>query len=1466
VVELEGPLPSAAALGRAPTEADRPRATRWVTVSSLRVSTVLDAGTAWFLAFDHVTGAARAGVEVATAAGQALGRTDDRGLLTLPADVVRGQRLVARDGADETFVQPGHRELTPPNAQGPHRMLATFDDRGLYRPGETAHLKGYVRTLDRSPVGDVTLSDLPARVPWTAEDALGNPVGAGEVSVDAAGAFAIDVVLPQDVALGEVRVTFDINAGAAAATPAGAARRIAPASPPIRRGGPTHALRVAAFRRPDFEVSARPISAAPAIAGEPLSLSASARYYAGGGLAGAPVRWRITGQEADYTPPGWSDGWRFGAWSPPWMWRGAGPWGRWTPGPEASWTGRTDASGSHEIDVRVGTEGPPRVWRIEATAAITDVDRQTWTATATALVHPAAVTVGLRPASSWVASGAPLRVEAVVTDLDGEPTDTPAVVEVARRTWRQVGLGYEEVREPLGTCRVAGRGPQTCVFEGLPPGRVHVTASAADPAGRSARTELSLWVTGGTLDGDAPALVLAPDREAYEPGETARVRLAAPGLSAPALARVTLSRDGALRHDLLALPPEGATIEVPIADGQQPVLHVDAEVVVPDADGLPQVQRQRTELAVRRGGRDLKVTVQPDADAVRPGASTGLQVLVTDASGAPVRGARVAVTVADEAVLALGGWAPPHLFDVFHPWRPDGLQSFDTTAAVPRRADVALPWWADTSTRSGKAMRGMPRMAAMSGLAAAPEESGGMADGFGAGPPSGELPAVTLRADLRPSALWVADAPTDANGAVRLPLQLPDDLTRWRITAVAAEGAARFGVGEAAVTARLPLVVRPQLPRLLRVGDLAELSVVVRNPGEAPLTVDVAVAVTGLRLSGDAAAPGDADRTGMRVTVPGGDRVELRVPVEATAAGEATLQAVVVSGDLSDAARVSFPVYTPATAEAFAAYGSLSPDAPGLHQQLLLPEGARPDAGALRVELATTAFAELTDAVLALADDPFPGTEAAASRLIGTLAVRDALAALAPAGLPPAETLDAALQRDVDTLLAAQDARGRFHAFAVTWRSEPHPWVSAHATQALASARDAGLDVPPDALDRARNALRALPWPELRAGWTPLPPTLRAYALAARAAVGDDVTADVGALLKQVGGAEALGVEGVAHVLPWAADPGPLRRFLDGRLTETTSSARHATARTETERTLCLATDRQADGVALWARVRSDSSDPVIPKLVRGLLDGRRAGRFPVSQEGAFALRGLGEAFAALEREEPAADVAAWLGDTALIATRLEGRSAEVATLTAPMAWLGGQVPAEGAPLVLSATGRGRITWRLRLDSVPADLALPAAARGLTVGRTYEAVDDPEDVRREADGTWVVRAGARVRSRVVLDAPAPRAHLWLTDPLPAGIELIDGDLIGTDADAGTAEPAPWPWSRSASAWAEHTALRDDRYEAYQSRLQAGVYEATWLGRATTPGVYVAPPAHAEMRYEPDTFGRSATAVVRVEAR
>jgi len=283
--------------------------------------------------------------------------------------------------------------------------------------------------------------------------------------------------------------------------------------------------------------------------------------------------------------------------------------------------------------------------------------------------------------------------------------------------------------------------------------------------------------------------------------------------------------------------------------------------------------------------------------------------------------------------------------------------------------------------------------------------------------------------------------------------------------------------------------------------------------------------------------------------------------------------------------------------------------------------------------------------------------------------------------------------------------------------------------------------------------------------------------------------------------------------------------------------------------------------------IGAEPQSDIIPKLVRGLLAHRTQGRWTNTQENAFILLALDRYFATYEKATPDFVARAWLGDKSAGEHAFKGRTTEQHRVDVPMQAL----LKEGAKdLVLAKTGPGRLYYRLGLRYAPKDLNVPAADYGFVVERKYAAIDDKEDVKRDGDGTWRIKAGARVQVTLTMVAQDRRYHVALVDPLPAGLEAVNPALATT----GSLDPSRsqnqsgsspygygWWWWRP---WYEHENLRDERVEAFTPLLWDGVYSYSYVARATTPGQFVVPPAKAEEMYAPETFGRSAGDRVIVE--
>ncbi|HEY0191209.1 MAG TPA: hypothetical protein VGC42_08830, partial [Kofleriaceae bacterium] len=430
------------------------------------------------------------------------------------------------------------------------------------------------------------------------------------------------------------------------------------------------------------------------------------------------------------------------------------------------------------------------------------------------------------------------------------------------------------------------------------------------------------------------------------------------------------------------------------------------------------------------------------------------------------------------------------------------------------------------------------------------------------------------------------------------------------------------------------------------------------------------------------------------------------------------------------------------------------------------------------------------------------------------------------------------------------------------------PYLTVYVANALGHARDKGFPVPAAVLEHALAYLRNIEnnYPAY------YPPQVRwsisAFALYTRKGLGDLDVAKARQLIAQAT-IDKLPIEANGWLLatlagnPAAADERKaLLRYALNHVSETAGAANFTTSYGDGNY-LLLSSDRRVDAVMLDALIQEQPDLELIPKLVTGLLGHRKAGRWLNTQENTFALVALDRYFQAYEKTTPDFVARVWLGNDYAGDHAFKGRSTDDYDIHIPMADVASH---DKSDLTIQKDGAGRLYYRIGMTYAPASLQLAAADYGFVVERRYEAVDDPKDVTRAADGVWHVRAGARVRVRLTMVNENRRYHVALVDPLPAGFETLNPALattgpIPTDPGEQKARGAYWWWY---GPWYEHQNLRDERVEAFAALLWEGVHKYDYVARATTPGSFVVPPAKAEEMYMPETFGRGASDRVVIE--
>jgi alpha-2-macroglobulin len=1400
-------------------------------------------------------GSPLSGVNVTLLPGNGQATSGANGLAPISLAADKGDLLVARLGDDLAILPQSVYAWGgggwQRQSQADELRWFVYDDRALYRPNEEVHVKGWLRRLEAGPRGDVALVGGSSSLSYTIYDSRYNQIGSGTAAVNSLGGFDFAFTLSDNMNLGYA--TIQLNAQGTAGGISGSSY--------------SHNFQVQEFRRPEFEVTARNESAGPYFVDGQATVAVAANYYAGGPLPNAETTWRVYSTAGSYSPPNWPD-FTFGYWTPWWRIYDYyyGELER-EPQIEETFSGLTDAAGEHFLQLSFESLGDPRPFSVRAEATVMDVNRQAWTAATNLLVHPANLYVGLRSERAFVNRGTPLEIQAIVTDLDGNAiSGRPIEMRAARMEWRMQGGRWDEIEADVQECTISSTNePVSCTFATEQGGTYQISATVVDDLGRVNKSQFTRWVSGGqrppARNVEQETVTLIPDKESYQPGDVAEILVQSP--FSPAEGLLLVSRSGLLYSESFQLTGDGLTLRIPIEDAHIPNLNVQVELVgaaprlSDDGEPLDNVPPRPAyasgslNLSVPPLSRLLNVDATLGQTALSPGESTTLDVTVTDANGRAVPDAEFAVVVVDEAVLALTGYQMADPLAIFYQQRPSLISSSYSRGNIILVNPLALADEVrEVAVQEVVAERAMGMATAdmvmddgaMPPMAAAPAME--MAEGEAA--PGDDDTPIQIRSDFNPLATFAPETRTDANGRAQLTIQLPDNLTRYRVMVVAVADGRYFGTTESNLTARLPLMVRPSAPRFLNFGDQAEFPVVIQNQTNEPMTVDVAMQTSNLALTG---------ASGVRLVVPAQDRVEVRFPTTTTRPGTARFQVAAVSGSYADAAQGEFPIYTPATTEAFATYGVI--DSGAIAQPVQIPNNVFPQFGGLEITTSSTAVQALTDAVIYLVDYPFECSEQLASRILAIASLRDVLTAFAAEGLPEPAALEAAVQRDIDLLQRMQNGDGGYPI----WRygDESWPYYSIYAAHALHIAGQKGFAI---SLSNQQQSLRYLQniesyYPHYYSEPTRI--SLSAYALHVRHLMGDNDPGKARNLVNQHG-LDNMPLEAIGWLWPVLSDDSlanDIERHLNNRVVETAGAANFFTSYGD-DAYFMLHSNRRTDAIILDSLIRLRPQSDLIPKVVTGLLAHRVNGRWGNTQENGFVLLALDNYFRTFEATTPDFVARIWLGDGYAGDYAFRGRTTERSQTNIPM-WFLFESEGETQDLILSKEGDGRLYYRLGLRYAPTNLQLPPLDRGFVVQRRYEAVDDPDDVTQDENGVWQIRAGARVRVQLTMVATNRRYHVALVDYLPAGLEIINPDLavsetLPRDPNERDGFFPWWWWGR----WYQHQNLRDERAEAFTTLLWEGVYTYSYVARATTPGEFVAPPAKAEEMYSPEVFGRSAT--------
>lgn len=1424
-------------------------------------------GVVWVTGVNDGLPRAGAAVTLYDAAGRVRARstTDAQGVARLggfaPADTTAAQErnrfgqdfqgyVAAKLGSDRALVPLNAYgwELSPwrfnvESAWGAARIPvagAVFTERGIYRPGEVVHAKAIVRT---GLLGALRTPRPTDSLRWVFQDLERGALLDTVVRPSSFGTDAEVLPLARDLPLGTYGIAVEMRRQ-------GAWVEVAQTT-----------YRVVEYRPPEFLVHVGADSAAR-FAGDSLRTSVESRYLFGAPMARAAVSWMLQQESTDASAlniPGVA-GYYLGE---------SGWW--WENDAESEGRTRVAASGADTLDgtgrlnlslaLPSLTQGRPA--RVTFQATVTDVNRQTVSASTSVLVHPAAFYLAAKPlgASYFWKAGTPQEIALLAVRPTGERVGGVAIRgTVVRREWHHVQRERGGLQEQVGEwvadtvahCDLtSGAEPAVCRFTPPAGGSYVLSFVARDTLARRVSTSFYRWATGGDWvpwnDDSQFKMDVIPDRERYDVGDTATVLFASPFTNVEAL--ITVEREGVIATRRVHIASGSLSLKFPISEAYVPNAYVSVVVArgrsAPPGGigdpGRPTIRVGYAQLRVTPDVKRLQVAVQPERAEYRPGDSVRVRLDVRDAAGAGRR-SEVTLWAVDEGVLALTGYRTPDPVELIY--RPRG---------------VGLTLGSDLTSVA-------EQVVANENVSIKGEQNPGGGGGVGG--------SEVLRSRFAATAFFLSSVVTDAAGQAVAAAKLPDNLTTFRVMAVAVTAGDRYGSGQSTMLVTRPLLARPALPRFLRRDDRFTAGVVVnQRAGGTPL-VRVTAKARGV------ASDGPAVRS---VTLAPGRGSEVRFAFRDTTADTTVFRFDVASGSDSDAVLIGLPVRPAYAVRAHTVAGVLRDSASAV---LTLPGEIDPARSRLTLTLATTPLAVVGDLYRRLAAYPFDCSEQLSGSLLTLAALQRAGTAPDGRRYAPARSR-AAMERMAASLVRRQRGDGGIGFWgADDWTT---PWLSAYAGNALLAARAAGVSVSDSVLARLGNYL----FQSFHRPGTVLAPVAGWYAqlqvrLSDRVAALDylsrlgrpDVSGENEALIFSA----QLAWEDrarLAEILTRRGATDAARRLLTGLWSSVHVAGRRAVLPDSATRPFYFFSARRPAAQLLSATLAVDSANPLVGPLVETLAEEGRA-----AAQSAWNTQDYGTAaealalFAARQRRALQRGVTVTANGQVVLGATAVGARDSSRDLTALLR--DGPQGSKLLPLTLAA-GPGPanpIYYSLTVHEVPLRRPVTPDDQGIQVERWYEDYQTGKPIDE-------VTEGALVRVRLRIKVAEERHFLALTDPLPAGLEAVDLTLrtVGRLPVSGIAPREPeqheetqgeqagyrygWYYGSWDSGWwspFDHKELRDDRVVYAATVLWPGTYTATYVARATTPGVFVRPPAYAEEMYNPAVQGRSDGGIFTVHAK
>jgi len=674
---------------------------------------------------------------------------------------------------------------------------------------------------------------------------------------------------------------------------------------------------------------------------------------------------------------------------------------------------------------------PDQDHRYEITAEVVDQSRRTIVGTGTVLVARKPFKVYAWLHRGYYRVGDVIKANFSARTLDGKPVQGSGKLTLLEIKYKE----GEPVETPVRTWDLPSdeQGQARLWVKATRSGQYRLSYKLTDAKEHTIEGGYLFTIIGEGFDGADfrfNSLELVPDKGEYQPGEKVKLQINTDRTGGTVLLFVRPANGVYLPPEVVRLDGKSTVREIDVVKKDMPNFFVEA-VTIADA----KVYSVAKEIVVPPEKRVLTVDVEPSSDAYRPGEKAKVKLKLTDFYGEPFVGSAV-VSIYDKSVEYIsGGSNVPEIKEFFWKWRRhhhpqtessleryfhnlvppsqkgmSDLGVFGATVAEELDAMVgedkgAAPGGAGMGGFGGfrgagqrrrmangmmpppapmamaKAEATLEAAAAPGPMAAAMDMAGVAAGVEGAQP---QLVQPTVRREFADTALWVGALATEKDGTAEVSLDMPENLTTWRIKVWGMGHGTKVGEGQTDVVTRKDLILRMQAPRFFIQKDEVVLSANVHNYLKDEKSVQVA-----LELDGDVLEPmGELAQT-VKIKPEDEARIDWRVKV--LEEGEAVIRMKALTDEESDAMEMRFPSYVHGMLKMDSYSGAIRPEDESGKFTVRVPAERRVPQSRLEVRWSPTLAGAMVDALPYLVDYPYGCTEQTLNRFLPTVITQKVL-------------------------------------------------------------------------------------------------------------------------------------------------------------------------------------------------------------------------------------------------------------------------------------------------------------------------------------------------------------------------------------------------------------------------------------------------------------------------------------------